>query len=325
MLRLLPGILFVVLIGLANGQSTRESLPEDYQRALQLIHAFSGSGDQLAVAMQLAEKLSSSHPKGGYSETLRAEALSTWRLSQQGQPAELRAQIIALADQALLLNPKLAQAHVARARALLRASEYDQANKSVDAALELDPTLNGAMFIRAEIFRRTMQLPEAEAWYLKFIAATPDRPRQSNGYYWLAVAYRDAAAREQSQRGSLIARARTAYEKMLELDPDGAWKNVNYAIFLNNDAGDFNAAEKYAQKALSIMEFPMARYHLAIARYQKLVPGMNAMDERALRQAIAQVHESTGVSFEDALKFARSYQTYSGIQARLQSIQVRMR
>src|SRR5262249_15820395 len=117
-------LLFLLLLAVGNisyAASKSESPPEEYQRALQLVHSFTGSGNQLAVGMQLGERLSTSHPNGGYAETLRAEALSTWRLNQEGQPAELRAHILALTDQALRLNPTLAQAHVARARALLRA------------------------------------------------------------------------------------------------------------------------------------------------------------------------------------------------------------
>ena len=314
---------FLVTAGHVSCAQEGATPPEDYQRALRLIHAFGGSGNELTVAMELAERLATSHPNGGYAETLRAEALSTWQLNQQGQPAELRARIIALTDRALRLNPKLAQAHVARARALLRASEYEQANQAIDTALKLDSNLNGAMFLRADIFRRRGSLADAETWYLKFIAATADKPRQSNGYYWLGKAYQEAAGREQpSRRGPLMAKARTAYEKMLELHPDGAWQTVNLAIFLNDDAADFDAAERYAARALRMMEFPMARYHLAIARYQKLLSAMSGMDAKGYRQTVAQVQQSTGISLEDALEFAR---TYPQIHERLQLLQRRTR
>jgi tetratricopeptide (TPR) repeat protein len=313
-------VLLLVMAGFAaNANDVKGPPPAEYQRALELIHAFSGSGDQLMLAMQLADGLANSHPKGGYAETLRAEALSTWRLNQQGQPAELRTQIIALAEQALRVNPNLAQAHVAIARTFLRASEFDQANAAVDAALKLDPGLNGAMFIRADIFRRTDRLVDAEAWYLKFIAATPDKPRQSNGYYWLGRAYQEAAYREPARRSELVLKARTAYEKMLELESDGAWRNVNFAVFLNSDAGDFDAAEQYAAKALSIMDFPMARYHLAIARYQKLGLGA-ATDDAGLWPAMAKIQSSTGISFQAALEFSG---TYPAIRERLQAIWAR--
>lgn len=312
-------ILLLAVHGVCIADSNTQALPADYQRALLLIHTFSGAGNELDVAMQLAEKLSNSHPGQGYSETLKAEALSTWRLDQRGGPTSVRMQVIALADQALRLNPRLAQAHVARARALVRASDYVEAYRSVDAALKLDPNLNGAMFMRADIFRRTGMTAEAEAWYLKFIGATADEKRKSNGYYWLAKTYQDAASRDPSQRSLMLPKARAAFESMLKLDPDGARDNVNYAVFLNSEAVDFDAAERYAQKALSIMDFPMARYHLAIARYQKL--SLRDLRASELRAAIRQVHESTGISLEDAVEFVSPC---VGMRARLQRVQARV-
>jgi len=315
---LLGSVLVVAVHGVCIADSNAPALPRDYERALLLIHTFNGAGNELEVAMRLAEKLAKSHPGQGYSETLKAEALSTWQLDQRGEPTSVRMQVIALADQALRLNPKLAQAYVARARALVRASDYVEAYRSVDAALKLDPNLNGAMFMQAEIFRRTGMVSEAETWYLKFIDATSDPRRKSNGYYWLAKAYQDGASRDPSQRSLLLPKARTAFESMLKLDPGGAYGNVNFAVFLNSEAVDFGAAETYAQKALSIMEFPMARYHLAIARYQKL----SLADLRAseLRAAIRQVHESTGISLEEAVEFVSQC---AGMRARLQSVQQR--
>jgi hypothetical protein len=274
-----------------------------YEQALDLIHAYSGSGNELQRAMQLAEVLSKSEPKSGYAQVLYAEALSTWRLDQDGEPTVLRDQIIAMSDEALRLNPSLAQAHIAKARALVRSSLYTQANSSIDAALLIDPTLSGAIFLRAEVFRRTGAVGEADTWYRKFIDSTSSLTRKSNGYAWLGTMYQDAAQNDSVNRKALTAKARAAYENMLSLAPDGAWKNVNFAIFLNDHAADFETAERYAQKALGLMEFPMARYHLAAARYQKL--GANAVNIQrpALAKAVTEVATSTSVSLADAIAF----------------------
>src|SRR6185503_8777115 len=94
---LLETILLVAVHGVCIADSNTQALPADYQRALLLIHTFSGSGNELDVAMQLAEKLSISHPGQGYSETLKAEALSTWQLDQRGGPTSMRMHVIDLA------------------------------------------------------------------------------------------------------------------------------------------------------------------------------------------------------------------------------------
>jgi tetratricopeptide (TPR) repeat protein len=304
-----------------NNAHSTEAASTRFEVGLDLIHAFSGSGNELDEAMRIASELAISQPQSGYAETLTAEMLSTWELSQDGKPETLRAEIIKLTEEALRLNPQLAQAYVARARAVIRASKYDEADKAIDAALTLDPNLAGAIFIRAEIFRRTGRDSEAATWYLKFIDSTPSRTRRSNGYYWLGKTYQDAASRQSSERSILLGKAREAYEKMLEIDPDGAWKNVNFAIFLNSDVEDFVAAERYAQHALSIMEFSMARFHLAIARYQQILASMGQMDGKSLDEAIRQVQATTGVSLTDAITFSS---TWPGIRERLQRVQARL-
>lgn len=270
---------------------------------MELIHAFSGSGNEIQRAMQVAEALEKSDPKSGYSQVLRAEMLSTWNLSQEGQPLVLRDQIIAMCDEALKLNPKLAQAHVAKARALVRSSMYNSADSSIDAALALDPSHSGAMFLRAEIFRRTGALAEADKWYRQFIYATPARARKSNGYFWLGWMYQDASWDDEKNRKAHLVKARAAYESMVAINPESAWGNVNFAGFLNDLTGDFGSAERYAQKALSIMDFPMARYHLAAARYQKLGENASPAQGPALAKAANEIAASTGVSLTDAIAF----------------------
>jgi tetratricopeptide (TPR) repeat protein len=280
--------------------------PPGFEHALDLIHAFSGAGNELQRAMQTAQSLSKSNPGSGYAETLEAEMLSTWQLNQRGEPITVLTQIMQLTDRALALNPRLAHAHVARGRALLRASRIDEATAAIDAALNAEPGLVGAYFLRAEIYRRNMRVSDAETWYLKFIAETPSAHRKSNAYYWLARTYQDAASPTRSQEYvALIAKARNAHEKSVELDPDGAWKNANFAWFLNGDGNDFPAAERHAAKALSIMDFQMARYQLAIARYQQLMPYVAKKDDAAVKRGVDEVVKSTGISLDAALEFSR--------------------
>jgi tetratricopeptide (TPR) repeat protein len=275
-----------------------------FDRALDLVHAYSGSGDQLDRAMKMAEELSKSAPKSGYAQVLYAEALSTWHLRQDGNPLEVRNQVIQIADQAIGLNPQLAQAYVSKGRALVRSSMYAPAAAAIDKALSIDPSLSGAMFLRAEIYRRTLDVAEAEIWYHKFIDAAPSASRKANGYNWLATMYETIeSAPAVADRAPWTAKARAAHEAALRLDPGGAWRIVNFAIFLNGYAADFDAAERQARKALDLMEFPMARYHLAAARYQKLAAWAANASPEALGAEAAEIAASTRVSLQQALAF----------------------
>lgn len=297
--------LLVVLLAMTIQVAALAQAPAGavYERALDLVHAYSGSGPELQQAMQFADELSKSAPKSGYSQVLQAEALSTWRLGQDGSPVEVRNRVIGLADEALRLNPKLAQAHVSKARALVRSSMYDSAGASIDAALAMDPKLSGALFLRAEVFRRNKAITDADIWYQKFIDSTTSKSRKANGYAWIGKMYQDASWNDETNRARYVAKARAAYESMLKHEPGGAWRNVNFAIFLNEYAGDFDAAELYAAKALSMMEFPMARYQLAAARYQKLAEASSGMSAGDIRNAAKSVAESTKISLQQAIAF----------------------
>lgn len=321
MIRLFFLLLTVGVLGTTDPLSASETSQARYGEALGLIHAYSGSGGELDQAITIAQELSESDPGSGFAQVLAAESLSTWHLGQNGEPAEVREQIVVLADEALRLNPKLAQAHVAKARAYTRASMLSEANAEVDAALSLSPQLDGAMFVRAEIYRKSGDSVNGEEWYRRFIDATPSSARKSNGFYWLGKMFQDAASRYPAQGGSLNQKAKKAYERMIELDPNGAWKTVNFAIFLNDQVADFDEAERYALKALTVMEFPMARHHLAAARYQRLHSKGSGLDAKALQSAVAKIERSSQVSLDDAIAFS----SFSDVvRARLVDLRNRM-
>ena len=313
--RLIAILLAMTLQGAALAQTPEE---KTYEKALDLVHAYSGSGPELQQALTLAQELSRTAPESGYSQVLQAEAMSTWALSQEGQPAEVRNQVISLADEALKLNPKFAQAHASKARALVRASMYDQAVTSIGAALALDPNLSGAIFLRAEVLRRQGAIDDADIWYRKFIDSTTSRSRKANGYGWIGSMYQNASWNDDVHRAEYVAKARAAYESMLTQEPGGAWRNVNFAIFLNEYAGDYDAAERYAAKALGMMEFRMARYHLAAARYQKLSATSSSLSPAQVQKAVKKIANSTGISLQDAIAFDAFSQRLVGRLSTLQ-------
>lgn len=315
--------LIVVLFASAGARAAEPPSADfaKFARGIELVQSYKGNGDELARAMQLADELSKSSPRSGYSEVLVAEALSTWRLDQKGEPAEVREEVLRGADQALKLNPRLAHAFVAKGRALVRWSKYPEAQAAIDSALAINPNLSGAIFLRADVFRRMNAYDSAETWFLKFIESTDNVNRKSAGYSWIGEMYRAATYNDPTNRPSHIARGRAAYEKALSLEATSPWRTVNFAIFLNDYAADFDGAERFALKALSIMEFPMARYHLAAARYQKIGLRVGTMSPKELGSAVQQVAASTKVTLADAVAF----QSFTGVVSdRLMAIQMRL-
>lgn len=323
MYQALRHVLIVVLFASAGARAA-EPPSADFaklERGIDLVQSYKGNGDELARVMQLADELSKSSPRSGYAEVLVAEALSTWRLDQNGNPAEVREEVLRYADQALKFNPRLAHAFVAKGRALVRSSNYPEAQAAIDSALTTNPNLSGALFLRADVFRRTNAYDLAETWFLRFIESTDNVNRKSAGYGWIGETYRAATYNDPANRPSHIARGRAAYEKALSLDATSPWRTVNFAIFLNDYAADFDSAERVALKALSIMEFPMARYQLAAARYQKIGQRVATMSSKELGSAVQQVAATTKVTLADAVAF----QGFTGVVSnRLMALQMRL-
>jgi tetratricopeptide (TPR) repeat protein len=275
-----------------------------FNEALALIRLNTDEGDELSQAMTTAEELSRSDPLSGYSQTLQAELLSTWHLADDGRSTELRQDILALADEALRLNPKLAQAHVARARTYMSAFKLKEAGEEIQTALRIDPQLEGALFVQADIYFRLNNSVTAESWMQHFIAVTKQPIQKANGYQWIGNMRRDYAYHPEAiHRPTDLLLAKLAYRKSIDLDPNNARRLAEFAAFLNEFSADFAGAETYATKSLAVQESPHARYHLAAARYQALQAKGAAIDAQSLRESIADIGTSTGISLDVAVDY----------------------
>jgi tetratricopeptide (TPR) repeat protein len=297
--------------------------PDEFHQAVELIHAYGGSGDALEQAGQLALGLKKSHPEGGYAEALQAEAMSSQAVQQDGTPESAAVMAIDLADKAIALNPALALPHIAKARVLVRSSKYDDAARELDAARKLDPDNESILFLEADRLRRTGDVAGAEAQFRAFIAATPSPQRKSNGYYWLAKDFVGAAERGADGRPELLDKAGAAFVEMLKLDPGSLAKTVNYAVFLNDVAGDYVAAERVARQAVAIKDVPIARHNVAIARYQQLLAGAadGTLDKAALQAKVDAIGKDGGVTLDQAIALP---DISTAIQLRLLSLKARL-
>lgn len=292
---------FFVAFCLATTFVAVGKVPAKFEDAWNLISTYSGSGGAIEEARRMADELESEYPTAGYRQVLEAHYIATWKLEDEDRPTALHKRVMDLATEALASNPELVQGYVVKARALLLSSNAQAATLEADRALQLDPQSPDAIIVRADIARKVGDFTAAATWYRQFIDVAPGDTRKSNGYAYLAKTYTLDSYSRPAERTALIAKARTSYEAMVQLDPQAPWKLSNYAGFLNNEGEDFDAAERYAQRALKIREFRMARMQLALARYQKLSRSMTIMNDKAIASAIGSVKDATNISLSEAL------------------------
>lgn len=292
-----------------------------FNEALELIHSHPGDEEEQLQAMAIAEELAQSDPLSGYSQALQAEVLSIWLLAYDGEPVEQKQEALALIDEALRINPKLAQAHVARARTYASVSMLAEAEAEIETALRIQPKLNSAFFVQAEIYRGSGNSAKAAEWMRNFMAATKEPAQKANGYQWLGNMWRDFAYHPEAvNREVNLLMARSAFQGSVDLDPDDAGRLVNFSAFLNDLPADFAAAEKYATKALALEESPAAHYHLAAARYQALQAQATTMNVQSLRASIAEIETETEIPLEEAVQYDGFREV---IHARLTRLQIR--
>lgn len=269
--------------------------------ALNLVHVFSGAGNELDRAAKIAVQLAKTYPKSGMSETIRAELLATEDLQSDDISKQIYNRVIALTNQAIAFDKTLASAYVVRARALLKAKKLEDANADIALALQYEPQNASAYFLLADIKRRGGDFAKAVDGYQKFIDLTPDSARKSNGHYWLYETYMNWSYKEPTRRQELIDKAGESSKASVDLDPKSAWKNVNYAVFLNGRTDRFVEAQRYAENALKAMDFPMGRMHLAAAMYQQLGQKTATLSKKNIAEQQKMIAMRTGLTLEQAI------------------------
>ena len=319
-----PEIEFLELMAKSNSAVFQPSGSKlRFINAIELIQSDIGATEELSRAANIAHELAQSDPLSGYSQTLQAEALSTWDLSDNGEPAELQQDILTLTDEALQINPKLAQAHIARARTYMKASEIADAESEIQKALRLEPQLGAAFFVQAEIYWRGRHSSKAADWMRYYLTVTKQPTQLANAHAWLGNMWREIAYHPQAiNREGHLLMAWGEYMSADRLDPKNASKLVNFAAFSNEYRADFAAAKGYAFRALKVQESPQARYQLAAARYQELQAKGNDMDTQSLRDSIAKIAAATRVSLDQAVQFGGFHDV---IHARLTRLQNRVK
>lgn len=284
-----------------------------FNQAMDLVHSHAGADyerfedpklfENLTEAERIAADLAQSDPLSGFSQTIRAEITSMWRLEYDGRPVESLQEALLLSDDALRIAPNLAPAHVAKARTYAKSARFREAEDEIQLAFKLDPQLDSAIFLQAVIYRQSARKALAEQWIRKFIAASPQSVQKANGYEWMGRMYRDIAYKpEPYNRELYLVLAKDNFQRSIELDPADPWRLANFAGYLNEYIADFAGAEKKASMALQIADIPPAHRQLAAARYQALLAKADGMEAHVLQSAIDDIATETGISLEELVQ-----------------------
>jgi TolB-like protein/Tfp pilus assembly protein PilF len=193
--------------------------------------------------------------------------------------AEWRAEALAASEEALRLDPALAEAHVSRANVLSLLGRAEDAERDFRRALELNPSLaDGCYFYARHLFEAGRLREAAE----KFEEAARKNPEDYASLCLLLSVYLGLG--EDQRAGSTARRAVAAVERRLRHDPDDA-----RALYLVAGAyvqlGDRERGLKSMDRALELYPDELAPLYNAACLYARLGEKERALD--ALDRAIA--------------------------------------
>lgn len=132
---------------------------------------------------------------------------------------------------------ELPEAHIARAQAAMMAEDPMQALPAVDTALQLRPSWEPAVVLKAQILQQGGAAPEAVRLLESELQARPDNQN-------LRLTHARALVSAQRFR-----EARTEFERLLEVRPNDA--ELLYAVaLLSEQLGEYQTSEEQFQRAL---------------------------------------------------------------------------
>lgn len=263
-----------------------------YQQAFDLIQIYSGTGDHLERAYKMLVDIAKRNPTSGYPYAGLAEIRYRLLDTGVGAPQE----IIALAQEALRLDPRNADAYVVLSKAALRQGNIGMAIDAADKAIAIAPDKPEALFVKAQLAVRSGSYAAAEKLYLRTIELLPHPNRKANIYSWLGQLYA-------SWRPINVPAAIDAYEKSIELaTANSPWRLTNVSGFLVQHTDRYDQAIGYLERVLKNGDSPRARRYLGLAHFSKwgeayLNPGKSKNSKVQVLQPPA-ITKLTGVTPE---------------------------
>jgi TolB-like protein/Flp pilus assembly protein TadD len=165
---------------------------------------------------------------------------------------------LAASQNALELDPELAEAHAARGLAVSLRKQYEEAEREFETAIRLNPKLFEAYYFHARTCRAQGKIEKAAQL---FEQACLVRPEDYQAPLFLATAYKSLNLARKTRIA--LERGLEIVERHLELNPDDA-RALNLGAIALIDLGDHEKGLKWAQRALSMdPKDPRVLYNVA--------------------------------------------------------------
>ena len=243
-------------------------------QASAMLDTWSGDPDELEQAGQLLDAELAQNPRNVAALVAKARyhVDSGMVSTDVYDPAALKS-ARQLVEQALSIAPDSADAHLQLGYILMHGFHLKEALAEMTKAEQLDPKNPLINIALAHLHALSNQWKDAAAELHK---AEPKAAGTTNG----RIALKIVQARIEVHRGQDDAEALAKdYEESVRVAPDSAWTHGNYASYLLSERGMTDQALAEAEKAVSIMNYPVARHTLALAQYAKWA-ALRATDEK---------------------------------------------
>ena len=156
------------------------------------------------------------------------------------------AEILAMADKAIALDPQLAEAHAARGHALSNCNRWDEAEQAFEKALLLDPNSFDANYLFARLCLKQDKRDRAAALLIRALEV---QPSDSQSAFLLNNVLRGLGRMEEAERYGRLGLKRA--EEQLRAHPESSRPAQLGACVLAR-LGDRDEAIKWIERALSI-------------------------------------------------------------------------
>ena len=215
---------------------------------------------------------------------------------------------LAAAERALSLDPNLAEAHAAKARALTRRGRYDEALREIEIALRLDPDSYEVNEAAAGWHYSQRRFGEAISYWEKAVALVETASASALLSCYKAVGDADGARRAAQ-------RALERAEKSVAMEPDNG-SAISHMVAALAALGETKRAKEWAERALQLDPDNLnLRYNFACTLVLELHEHEAALDllEPLLTKAV--VEAVNWIKFDPDLDAIRAHPRFMAMLA----------